>query len=175
MDWLTKFFGFVDNFFWICRQDFWDLLINFSGLMTIFFGFVDNFFWICWQIFLDLSAKSFGFVDKIFWICRRNLLDLSKKSFGFVDEIFWICRRNLLDLSKKCFEFVGKICQRHYPMTASLHGSHGLSARRARRTKSRGPKGLQLEVGARRAPRLLVAHNTSTHRSNRVRKCDHIL
>ena len=35
--------------------------------------------------------------------------------------------------------------------------SHGLSARRARRTKSRGPKGLQLEVGARRAPRLLVA------------------
>ena len=31
-------------------------------------------------------------------------------------------------------------------------GSHGLSARRARRTKSRGPKGLQLEVGARRAP-----------------------
>ena len=32
----------------------------------------------------------------------------------------------------------------------------GLSARKARRTKSRGPKGLQLEVGARRAPRLLV-------------------
>ena len=31
-----------------------------------------------------------------------------------------------------------------------------LSARRARMTKSRGPKGLQLEVGARRAPRLLV-------------------
>ena len=31
----------------------------------------------------------------------------------------------------------------------------GLSARRARRKKSRGPKGLQLEVGARRAPRLL--------------------
>ena len=33
-----------------------------------------------------------------------------------------------------------------------LRGSHGLSARRARRTKSRGPKGLHLEVGARRAP-----------------------
>ena len=32
----------------------------------------------------------------------------------------------------------------------------GLSARRARRTKWKGPKGLQLEVGARRAPRLLV-------------------
>ena len=32
----------------------------------------------------------------------------------------------------------------------------GLSTRRARKTKSRGPKGLQLEVGAQRAPRLLV-------------------
>ena len=32
----------------------------------------------------------------------------------------------------------------------------GLSARRTRRTKSRGPKGLQLEVRARRSPRLLV-------------------
>ena len=39
----------------------------------------------------------------------------------------------------------------------SLRGSHGLSAQRARRTKSRGPKGLQLEVGARRAPQ------TSSH------------
>ena len=35
-------------------------------------------------------------------------------------------------------------------------GSHGLSARRAGRTKSRDPKGLQLEVRAQRAPRLLV-------------------
>ena len=35
---------------------------------------------------------------------------------------------------------------------STLRGSHGLSGRRARRTKSRGPKGLQLEVGARRAP-----------------------
>ena len=32
----------------------------------------------------------------------------------------------------------------------------GLSARRAGRTKSRGPKGLQLNVGHRRGPRLLV-------------------
>ena len=35
----------------------------------------------------------------------------------------------------------------------------GLSARMARRTKSRGPKGLQLEVGAQRAPTLLVLDN----------------
>ena len=33
-----------------------------------------------------------------------------------------------------------------------------LSARRSRRTKSRGPKGLQLEVEARRSPRLLVSY-----------------
>ena len=42
----------------------------------------------------------------------------------------------------------------------------GLSARRVRRTKSIGPKGLQLEVGARRAPRLLV-QNTFPHDTNR--------
>ena len=34
----------------------------------------------------------------------------------------------------------------------------GPSARRARGTKSRGPKGIELEVGARRAPRLLVQY-----------------
>ena len=39
-------------------------------------------------------------------------------------------------------------------------GSHGLSARRTRRRKSRTPKGLQLEVGARRAPRLLVKYKS---------------
>ena len=45
-----------------------------------------------------------------------------------------------------------------------MRGSHGLSARRARRTKSRGPKGLRLEVRARRAPRLLsIKINLSTH------------
>ena len=35
-----------------------------------------------------------------------------------------------------------------------LHGSYGLSTRRARGTKSRGPKDFLLEVGARRALRL---------------------
>ena len=52
----------------------------------------------------------------------------------------------------------------HYPMAihsiqSTTRESHSLSARRTRRTISRGPKGLQLEVGARRAPRLLVHHN----------------
>ena len=48
----------------------------------------------------------------------------------------------------------------HYPIIALMHGSHGLSARRAWRTLSSkpkvGPKGRSLEVGARKAPRLLV-------------------
>ena len=38
----------------------------------------------------------------------------------------------------------------------TVWSSHGLIGRRARRTIPRGPKGLQLEVRARRAPRLLV-------------------
>ena len=37
-----------------------------------------------------------------------------------------------------------------------MRGSHSLSAQWARRTKSRGPKGLQLEVRPRRVPTLLV-------------------
>ena len=41
-----------------------------------------------------------------------------------------------------------------------LHGSHDLNAWRAWRTKSRGLKGLRLEVRAQRAPRLLVVHIT---------------
>ena len=45
---------------------------------------------------------------------------------------------------------------------STLRGSHGLRARRARRTKSRGLKGLHLEVGARRAPRLLVLNIFTT-------------
>ena len=51
----------------------------------------------------------------------------------------------------------------HYPIIAVMRGSHGLSARRAWRTLSSrpegpkaGPKDRSLEVGARRAPRLLV-------------------
>ena len=51
-------------------------------------------------------------------------------------------------------------------------GSQGLSARRARRTKSSrpegpyaGPKGRQLEVGVRRAPRLLVVFIYLSHMS----------
>ena len=42
----------------------------------------------------------------------------------------------------------------HYPIIALMHGSHGLSAQRYQA----GPKGRSLEVGARRAPRLLHIH-----------------
>ena len=43
----------------------------------------------------------------------------------------------------------------HHRFMHQRGGKGSLSVRRARRTKSRGPKGLQQEVGARRAPRLL--------------------
>ena len=48
----------------------------------------------------------------------------------------------------------------------SLRGSHSLSAWMARRTKSRGPKGLQLKVRARRAPRFLVPFISSAYIQN---------
>ena len=48
------------------------------------------------------------------------------------------------------------ICVRCIHVQCIVRGSHGLSAQSARRTKSRGPKGLHLEVRAGRAPRHLV-------------------
>ena len=69
----------------------------------------------------------------------------------------------------------------HYPKANTLSngsstiqsptcGSHGLSARRARTTKSRGLKDLQLEIRARRAPRLLVEYKTQTHKGKVQKK-----
>ena len=60
-------------------------------------------------------------------------------------------------VTKKSPPYMMHPCALHHNATG--HGSHGLSALRARRTKSRGPKGLQLEVGPRSCPRLIVAHN----------------
>ena len=73
---IDKFFGFVDNFF---------------GFVNNFFGFVDEIFWICWQNFLDLLTEFFEFVydffcicRRNFWICWRNFLDFLTIFFGFV-------------------------------------------------------------------------------------------
>ena len=64
-------------------------------------------------------------------------------------------------VTKKSPPYTMHPCAMHHDATG--HGSHDLSARRARRTKSSrpeglkaGPKGRKLEVRARRAPRLLV-------------------
>ena len=79
-------------------------------------------------------------------------------------------KKNTKNQNKKHKKIEKKISQKskkksltHYPIIALLRGSHGLSARRALRTLSSrpegpkaGPKGRSLEVGARRAPRLLV-------------------
>ena len=65
----------------------------------------------------------------------------------------------------------------HYPIIALIvmRGSHGLSGRRAWRTLSSrpegpkaGPKGRNLEVGARRAPRFLVINK---NRRKTLQKC----
>ena len=46
----------------------------------------------------------------------------------------------------------------------------GLSAQRAQRAKLRGSKGLQLEIGARRAPRLLVRDKARTPNSVTIKR-----
>ena len=122
--------GFVDNFCWICRRNFLDFLTIFFGFVDEIFwiGFVDHIFWICQRICLDLSTKFFGFVNEFF-------LDLSIKFVGFFDDFVWICQRDFLDLSTIFLDFSLS--------DTSLRGSHGLSGRRARRTKSSRPEGPQ--------------------------------
>ena len=63
--------------------------------------------------------------------------------FGFVCDVF-------LDFFDNFFTFLLSFL----PMTTSLRGSPGLSARRTKSSRPKGP--LRLEVGARRAPKLLV-------------------
>ena len=137
----TIFFGFVNKICWICFKKNLDLSTNFLDLLTIFFGFLGNFF---------------GFVENIFWICRRDFLDLLMKFFvfvgnffGFVDKIFCICGQNLLSLSEKYANDTIQWPHRYMGHTAwAPEGREGRS--------QRGPKGRKLEVGARRAPKLLV-------------------
>ena len=59
------------------------------------------------------------------------------------------------------FLFLGITIHRlmHYPITASLRCSHGLSASKARKTKSSRPEGPPARSPAWRAQRLLVATN----------------
>ena len=74
------------------------------------------------------------------------------KDFGFPCDF--------LDLSVICFVFLGDFF--NFSSNAELRGSHGLSARRARRTTSSRPdrpKGRQLDVRARRASRLLSKYS----------------
>ena len=76
-------------------------------------------------------------------------LDFLTKAFGFVDEIFWIGRQNLLNLSEKYANDTIQWPHRYMGHTAwAPEGREGRS--------QRGPKGRKLEVGARRAPKLLV-------------------
>ena len=90
--------------------------------------------------------KSIGFgIEKIWYQkkyrirYRKNLVSEKSFGFGFVQ---------ILGIVTHCYSLNS--------IQSALRGSHGLNARRARRTESRGPKGLHSEVWARRAPRLLV-------------------
>ena len=92
--------------------------------------------------------------QKIFWICFETKKQFWTKFiflclFGFLGEIFGFLRLLYFKYGQLFFSKAPYVF---------MHVSRGLSARRARRTMSRGPKGLQLEVGPWRGDRLLL-HN----------------
>ena len=146
------FFGFVCDVFWICPWYFLDLSV-------IFFGFVRDTFWICLWYFLDLSVIFFWFVRDIFWICPWYFLDLSVIYFGFVPDIFWFSQQ-LLCISQYNFliswPFFLHLCCLPFQWPHRCVG-HPAWAPEGREGRSQaGPKGHQLEVEARRAPKLQV-------------------
>ena len=96
----------------------------------------------------------------MFWICRQNVLDfqqfffldLSTIFFGFVYNYFWICRQlfyGFVDKNKQCAN--DTIQWPHHCVGHTAWAPEGREGR-----SQAGPKGHQLEVGARRAPKLLV-------------------
>ena len=103
-------------------------------------GWLDgSMFWICRWYFLDLFVIFFGFVRDIFWfvcdvfwICLWCFLDF----FGFLNN-FYVFLNTIFGFLDNFFTFLSS----SLPMTTSLRGSPGLSARRARRTKSSWPEG----------------------------------
>ena len=106
-------------------------------------------YWIGWQFFLDLYTEFVGFVNNFFWICWQNFMDLSTNFYGFVNDFFWdlsyylnrlVCSsvRWSVTIFTPFYHACTSSC---YPMTTSLRGSHGLSAWRARWTKSSRPEG----------------------------------
>ena len=94
-------------------------------------------------------------------LLRGDFNIVSKKHFtcwiGFCVDFAIL----LLKLPCSCVIFLPHLTHTHTHLKCKLSircvgQSHGLSARRGQRTKSRGPKGLQVEVGAQGTPRLLV-------------------
>ena len=102
---------------------------------------------ILWQFLLLQKTAFNSYPNKNWkWNCKGENIQI------FSSEIILACENESQDLN------YGQILNSKCLKSLCHSGSHGLSAIRARRTKSRGPKGLQLEVGARRAPRLLVSN-----------------
>ena len=107
---------------------------------------------------VDMGLNYFKNCTRIMYLFQ-NLRAGSQLKKNEKNKIKWEkMKKKMTKKSKK-----KTISPMHYPIIALMHGSHGLSARRAWRTLSSrpegpkaGPKGRSLEVGARRAPRLLV-------------------
>ena len=115
---------------------------------------------VIWDLAFKVHGKFFK-AHRKFQICPEKISDLSRKIFRFVREDFKICPWYFLDSSGKVFRFVRKnfqICQ----------GKGAKDKVKMPEGQKAGPKCRQLEVGAQRAPRLLVWYtlfSTTTKRS----------
>ena len=109
----------------------------------------------------------FGFLGEIFWISRWKFLDFSVKMFVFLNNLFWISWWNLLDFLVKVLHFSVNFCLYFSVNVCSFFNFLFLEFLReilrffnyrivAWVTRPERPKFRQLEVRARRAPRLLV-------------------
>ena len=95
------------------------------------------YFWICWRFWISFLLIFLFLPDFFSWDFLFRFL----KYFGFLIDLFWI--------SSGFFWIHWKLSHLMQLLVCSgqFCGSHGLDARRAQRTKSRGQK---LEIGIRR-------------------------
>ena len=143
-----------------------DLIFRAFQISPNFFLFLDDIciFWIYCRTLGTKIATGDPRVSKL--LDFQEFSDFQKSDFCWMSRFPDFCiLQNFCILSglmavstepKELPELRGCRNDRNLGLFSYLHVSRGLSARKARRTKSR-PKGTQLEAGARReGPRLLV-------------------